>query len=411
MQRAYQSPRCIANEAGWVVALLKQVALLGTLSIEALRARVVSSAVAVVGFAVTAAVLTAVLIFSKCFATLWSLGGSPEVGVVMARSAFNELTSRIPQGALGALSQIATNEGTSASRISGQLLVAVTIPSQSDGRDVSVPVRGVGGGFKETDRGFVITTGRSFRLGVYEAIVGQRLVAALPGLRIGGSIRIGTTSFRIVGEFDDSGGLHESEVWTDIHELQAASGENGQLSAVYVRLAHSSDFTSFAKHVLALPSFALVAARQTAYLRKQGSFYRKVILGPGLGIVAVMGVAALLAALNTIHSVTQSRLREIGTLRAIGFVPGAIILQVILEAALLGCFGALIGSCAAILLLGNATTLAPNGWYQIAVTMAATGSEVSEVVSFIVGLAVVSGIGPAIVATRVAVAAQLSAKV
>ena len=56
-----------------------------------------------------------------------------------------------------------------------------------------------------------------------------------------------------------------------------------------------------------------------------------------------MGIGAVFAALNTMYSAVSSRTREIATLRALGFGAAPVVASVLLEAAVLGLLGGVVG--------------------------------------------------------------------
>ena len=57
----------------------------------------------------------------------------------------------------------------------------------------------------------------------------------------------------------------------------------------------------------------------------------------------MMGVAAMFAALNTLYNAVATRVREIATLRAMGFGGWPVVVSVLVEAMILGAVGGLIG--------------------------------------------------------------------
>ena len=68
-------------------------------------------------------------------------------------------------------------------------------------------------------------------------------------------------------------------------------------------------------------------------------------------IGAIMALGALFGVVKIMYAAVRARTREIGTLRAIGFGATPVALSVLLEAALLGTIGALIGTAIAWLIL------------------------------------------------------------
>ena len=69
----------------------------------------------------------------------------------------------------------------------------------------------------------------------------------------------------------------------------------------------------------------------------------------GWALAIMMGVAALFAALNTLYNAVATRVREIATLRAMGFNGCAVMISVLVEAMILGAVGGLIGGLLAFL--------------------------------------------------------------
>jgi len=56
-----------------------------------------------------------------------------------------------------------------------------------------------------------------------------------------------------------------------------------------------------------------------------------------------MGIGACFAAMNTMYAAVSNRTREIGTLRALGFSRGSILLSFLIEAVLLALIGGAVG--------------------------------------------------------------------
>ena len=91
------------------------------------------------------------------------------------------------------------------------------------------------------------------------------------------------------------------------------------------------------------PRYALEAQRETDYYAKQSesanSLYVLVI-----GIAVLAGIGAGFGAANTMYAAVQARTAEIGTLRALGFSRGAILVAFEIEAVALALLGFLLGA-------------------------------------------------------------------
>ena len=73
-----------------------------------------------------------------------------------------------------------------------------------------------------------------------------------------------------------------------------------------------------------------------------------------------MAIGAVFGALNTMYSAVAARTREIGTLRALGFGGGAVVVSVLLESLVLAVAGGVIGGALAYLAFNNFHTSTMN---------------------------------------------------
>jgi putative ABC transport system permease protein len=108
---------------------------------------------------------------------------------------------------------------------------------------------------------------------------------------------------------------------------------------------------------------------------------------------------------NSLYSIVDSRRREFGTLRAIGFGSGAIAASILCESLLFALPGAIVGSALAWALFNGLLT-SPFGYnFQLAVTpsLGLIG------IVWALGMGLVGGLLPALRAVRLPVAAAIRA--
>jgi putative ABC transport system permease protein len=120
---------------------------------------------------------------------------------------------------------------------------------------------------------------------------------------------------------------------------------------------------------------------------------------------AIMAIGATLGAVNSLYAMVDSRRRELATLQAIGFRPGAIVVSILCEAVVLAVPGALLG-CALAWVLFNGLSASPFGFsFQLAVTadLAIIG------VAWALVMGVIGGLLPALRAARASVTDALRA--
>jgi putative ABC transport system permease protein len=104
------------------------------------------------------------------------------------------------------------------------------------------------------------------------------------------------------------------------------------------------------------PQLSVDVLSEKQFYADQQKTMSKVINNIGLWIGIIMGFAALFAALNTLESAVASRVREIATLRAIGFGAGPVVTSVLVEAMILGAIGGLVGGLCAYIFLNGITS-------------------------------------------------------
>ena len=121
---------------------------------------------------------------------------------------------------------------------------------------------------------------------------------------------------------------------TDAETLIAAE-QRGGFQSVTVQLESTAAFQKFKDALTANPALAVDVNREREYYRRQSETISKVIYVIAYVVGGIMAVGAIFSALNTMYSAVSARLREIATLRAIGFGATAMVMSVLAEALLL----------------------------------------------------------------------------
>jgi putative ABC transport system permease protein len=129
----------------------------------------------------------------------------------------------------------------------------------------------------------------------------------------------------------------------------------------------------------------------------------------GWTLAIMMGIAAIFAALNTLYNAVASRVREIATLRALGFGGFSVVFSVLAEAIILGAVGGLIGGILAYLTFNGMQSSTMNFASFSQVTFAFTVTPQLMVTGIIYGLVLtfIAGILPGIRAARMPITSGL----
>lgn len=168
-------------------------------------------------------------------------------------------------------------------------------------------------------------------------------------LTTGDTLKLKGKTYTVVGIAQTPIGGAASDVYVRLAQLQALSGRKGRINVMYVRARDTGAVGGVAKRIEASLDQASVTTSKDLADRVGGSLVDAKNLSGKLGTaLEVVGLAAafLIAGLLTLSSVTK-RIRELGTLKALGWPQRLVVRQVtgesLLQGALGGVAGALIG--------------------------------------------------------------------
>jgi len=245
----------------------------------------------------------------------------------------------------------------------GQLLVSpevvplINIP-RKDGKKTNVIVRGVEPAAFGL-RSMPIVEGRHFQDGTNEAVVSRRIQQRFADMNVGDTIRAGSQQWKVVGVFDGNGSPQDSEIWADLHDVQAQARRTGGVSIVRVRATDRLARDRFIAAVKGNQQVKLDAKPEDVYYAEQmGTAKPLQFLAYFVGII--MAVGASFGAMNTMYAQVSARIREVATLRALGFARGSILLSFVLESVLISLIGGAVGAVLALGVVGTVLS-APTG--------------------------------------------------
>ncbi len=167
---------------------------------------------------------------------------------------------------------------------------------------------------------------------------------------VGSSVTIAKTSFKVVGIVSQPAGGSAPSVYIPLARAQALATSNGkslkgEVNTIYVQTASASDVTSVSKGISTLLPGATVTNQSDLANQLTGSVSSAASLASNLGrwlAIAVLAAAFLLASLLTMSAVSR-RVREFGTLKALGWTSRRVVRQVMGEALAIGIVGGIVG--------------------------------------------------------------------
>jgi ABC-type antimicrobial peptide transport system permease subunit len=163
---------------------------------------------------------------------------------------------------------------------------------------------------------------------------------------LGDTIKISGAKYTVIGLATSAAGSSSgSNVYIPLTPAQKMSDNVGRVNQIYVRASSSNDIATVKKEIKAVLPKATVTTAQDLADQVSGSLKSASQLADTLGTwlaVAALVAAFAVASLLTVSAVSR-RVREFGTLKALGWRSRRVVGQVMGEAVVQGVLGGLVG--------------------------------------------------------------------
>jgi putative ABC transport system permease protein len=280
--------------------------------------------------------------------------GHPNHLIVIRDGSLNETNSYFNRDLLGTiklLPGIRTDE-TGEPLASGELLVVINHPRVT-GESSNVVVRGTTPAGLKLRPEMKLVQGNWFRRGLREIVVSESMSRRFQNMRLGDTLSMSRSNWKVVGLFSAGGTAHESEVFTDVEDV-AQDWDRPIYTSLLLEASDAAAAQAITQRVAEDRRIHLQAVSQQKYFRDQ-TVSSIGIKGLGTFIAFVMGVGSCFAAMNMMYATVMSRTKEVGTLRVLGFSRSSILSSFMVESILLALCGGLLGCLMALPLHGIST--------------------------------------------------------
>lgn len=393
--------------------LFRQIGAVTAMNFRSLPQRIGTSIVIVIGIAGVVGVLVSVLAMSTGMLETMEHSGRDDRAIVLRNGSASEAGSALSRDAARLVADAPgiKRDANGKPIASAETLRLLNLFRKEDNAEVAVALRGVGPQVLALRPEIKIIEGRMFRPAVTELIVGKAAHAGFKGLNVGDQITTRGATWTVVGVFTTGGDAHESGLMTDAETLLAAD-QRGGFQSVTVLLDSPAAFQRFKDALTSNPALAVDVSREREYYLRQSETMGQVIYVIAYVVGGIMAVGAIFSALNTMYSAVSARLREIATLRAIGFGATAMVASVLAEALLLALIGGAIGAAIAWLFFNGhqvGTSAGGTASAHLIFELSVTPTLIATGIVWACAIGLIGGLFPAVRAARLPVATALRA--
>lgn len=206
-----------------------------------------------------------------------------------------------------------------------------------------------------SDGSFFSGTGDAREVVLAEAYAGRK------NLKVGSTFDLNGETYSVVGLARPPLGGQTADVYLPLADLQRLSSRADRANVLLVRATSAADVADLTKRIEeAFPGAKVTNAKDLAD-QVSGSLVDAAGLADRLGnvlAIVVLAAAFLVAALLTLASVAK-RVRELGTLKAIGWSQRMVVRQVVGESVVQGVLGGLLGAGLGVGAAALAASLSP----------------------------------------------------
>lgn len=281
-----------------------------------------------------------------------------------------------------------------------ELVVLINLPKRGTGKPSNVIIRGIGPASMWLRPQVRLIDGRMPRQGSAEVIAGASIAKRFKGGGIGETLRFGMRDWTVVGVFDAGSTGFSSEIWGDVDQLMQAF-RRPVYSSVLFKLRDPGEFGRFKQRIEGDPRLTVEAKRETRYYLDQSEAMSKFLTILGIALTIIFSLGAIIGAMITMYAAVANRIVEIGTLRALGFGQGSILVAFILESLFLGLLGGLVGLFfASFMQLVTISTMNWQSFAELAFSFTLTFGIAWKSLLFSLVMGFVGGVLPAFRAAR-----------
>ncbi|MBV8386088.1 MAG: ABC transporter permease, partial [Acidimicrobiia bacterium] len=250
----------------------------------------------------------------------------------------------------------------------------------------STPYTAAGVDTTHPDEGLItrsqVTDGRWYKTGATDEVLLNVAYANANNLKVGSDLPVNGTTYHVVGLVSPTLSGQEAGVYFPLTTLQQLSDHADRVNVLLVKAKDAGSVNSVAAALRKQFPGAQVVTTKDLADQVTGSLKDAKKLADQLGgilAVIVLGAAFVIAVLLTLSSVAK-RVREIGTLRAIGWSKRMVVRQMLTETLGIGVVGAVLGVLVGLGALAAISALSPSLTTSQPIVPSAASSSLARIV-------------------------------
>lgn len=377
------------------------------LNLASLRQRAWPALVVVTGVACVVATLLSMLSMTVGLRHTWERAGSPDRAIILPATAQREGDGTISRAEAQIIMDAPGIARDAKGRpIADPAIITILIVRRHDtGGRGYIQLRSFGPQAGALRPEFRIIAGRMYQPGKHEMIVGAEAPGQFVGVGLGDKITMPDGLWPVVGVFKTNDDVVQSQLVADTDTVMPVLRKTS-FDSVTVRLAGADGLAALTRAITTNPALTVKAERQSDYYNRRSAQFSDLNDALVYGVGVLLGLGALLAAVNILYSAVMARRCEIATMGALGFGAAPVALAVALEGLLLALAGAVIGAGVAYGLFNGVQSVSNSVAFHFIVspTMIALG------LAWALSIGLLGGILPAVHAARLPVADGLRAR-
>jgi putative ABC transport system permease protein len=367
-----------------------------------LTVRKTTTLMTALGIALTVSVLVAVLALVNGLKSAFEASGNPLNILVMRKGSNAELSGGMTRDAFESLKAKPgiAHGADGLPQASLELVTVITLPSDTNPDGMNITLRGltqVGLDIREKTK---IASGRWFRAGQREVVVGKSIAKRYPGAELGKKLHFGRGDWEVVGVMDSDSSATNSEIYADLNQMAGDFNRQDGPSSALIRATDAVAAQALVNSINDDQRLNSNARTELDYMDSQTNSAAPVQY-LGVFVAIIMAVGSSFAAMNTMYAAVARRAKEVGTLRVLGFSRGSILTSFFLESVLLSLLGGVIG-CVLVLPLNTVTTgmMSFTSFSEIAFNFRVGPEAMAIGIGFALIMGAIGGVFPARMAAK-----------